>query len=189
MNLKLNKTENTLALSGLLVLFAFKPLRETMQACEGAIKSLRSPIRSAGENFSDISPYLTLSETGEQRIIKKKTATYIRWKILWVILHIIKNWKAQGTKSVGKGLPWFYHKLDWKQEMILLRRAWNVRREFTPMRDQDEKGREVKEWCFLMELWQLSNQNLISGVWLRDCINHDAASSLGGTWCPRSVSR
>lgn len=41
----------TLTLSGFFKL----PLRETMHACDGAMKSLRSPIRSAGENFSDIS--------------------------------------------------------------------------------------------------------------------------------------
>lgn len=32
----------------------FTALSETMQSCEGAIKSLRSARRSAGENFSDI---------------------------------------------------------------------------------------------------------------------------------------
>lgn len=47
--------QNTSALSGLVGL-VLSPLRDTMHACDGAMKSLRSPIRSVAENFSDISP-------------------------------------------------------------------------------------------------------------------------------------
>lgn len=46
---------NTSTLSGFFLSVLLNPLRETIHACEGAMKSLRSPIRSAGENFSDIS--------------------------------------------------------------------------------------------------------------------------------------
>ena len=51
---QLKKKKKTSGLSGLVGL-ALRPLRETMQACDGAMKSLRSPIRSVAENFSDIS--------------------------------------------------------------------------------------------------------------------------------------
>lgn len=50
----IKKQKKTSGLSGLVGL-ALRPLRETMQACDGAMKSLRSPIRSVAENFSDIS--------------------------------------------------------------------------------------------------------------------------------------
>lgn len=48
---------------------ALSPLRETMQAWDGAMKSLRSPIRSVAENFSDI----TLKPTNLNRSVFSKS--------------------------------------------------------------------------------------------------------------------